>query len=449
MSAHPDLRTDGLVAATAMGVYLLVMLGVTTEMTAALDACGGQVVCLPATAGWDAVGVVMGHRLLAVAVGIVGAVTAVRVWRASVRLRTRAAVAIAAVVYPLQALAGVGIAAGVSTAVVEAVHLAGGLGIFTLLSMALAWRLEATTAGQHAQATPAPTDEGAGPQTRVGMYISLMKPRLMWLLSLVAAAGMFLASTTGAQVSLTIAVGTLAGGVLAIGAAGTFNHILERDVDRRMRRTADRPLAADAIGVRRATVFGGVLTVAALVSFWAVRPVVALLGAVAIVFYAVIYTLVLKPNTVQNTVLGGAAGALPAVIGWVAVTGDVGLGAVALASVIFLWTPAHFYNLALAYRSDYERGGFPMLSVVRGSTTTRKHILWYLTATFIATVLLAVQTSLGVGFGLAAVAAGGLFLGFVVLLHHRRETRAAIRSFHASNAYLGIVLVSIILETAV
>jgi protoheme IX farnesyltransferase len=352
-------------------------------------------------------------------------------------------------VYPLQALAGVAIAAGVSTTVVETVHLAGGLGIFTLLSMALAWRLETTTAGEHLRSPPTATDDPPGPQSRMGMYLSLMKPRLMWLLSLVAAAGMFLASTTGARVEVLTAVGTLVGGVLAIGAAGTFNHILERDVDRRMHRTADRPLAADAIGVRRAAAFGGVLTVAALVSFWAVRPVVALLGAVAIVFYAVIYTLVLKPNTVQNTVLGGAAGALPAVIGWVAVTGEVGLGAVALASVIFLWTPAHFYNLALAYRNDYEQGGFPMLSVVRGATTTRKHILWYLTATFIATVLLAVQTGLGVGFGLAAVAAGGLFLGFVVLLHHRSDTGAAIRSFHASNAYLGVVLVSIILETAV
>jgi protoheme IX farnesyltransferase len=449
MDTPPDLRTDALLAATAMGVYLLVMLGVTTEMTAALDACGGQLVCAPEGAGWGAAAVVMGHRLLAVVVGVVGAVTAVRVYRSSVRLRTRVAVGLAAVVYPLQALAGVGIAAGLSTAVIEGVHLAGGLGIFTLLSLALAWRLETTTAGAHrADETPTkPAD--AGPQTRAGMYLSLMKPRLMWLLSLVAAAGMFLATTTGAQVTLATAVGTLLGGVLAIGAAGTFNHILERDVDRRMQRTADRPLAADAIGVRRAAVFGGLLTVAALASFWAVRPVVAILGAVAIVFYAVIYTLILKPNTVQNTVLGGAAGALPAVIGWVAVTGEVGVGALALATVIFVWTPAHFYNLALAYRSDYERGGFPMLSVVRGATTTRKHILWYLTATFIATVLLAVQTDLGVGFGIAAVVAGALFLGFVILLHHRSETRAAIRSFHASNAYLGIVLVSIILETAV
>lgn len=449
MRTDPDLRTDGLLAATAMGVYLLVMLGVTTEMTAALERCAGQVICGPELAGWSAAGVVMGHRSLAVLVGIVGAVTAGRMLRAPHRVRTRLAVAVAAVLYPLQALAGLAIAAGVSTVVVGAVHLAGGLAIFTLLSVALAWRLETTTAGEHHRDEITDAAADPGPTTRVGMYLSLMKPRLMWLLSLVAAAGMFLATTTGASITVWTAVGTLLGGVLAIGAAGTFNHILERDVDRRMRRTADRPLPTDAVGVHRAAAFGAILTVAALVTFWSVRPVVALLGAVAIVFYAVIYTLILKPNTVQNTVLGGAAGALPAVIGWVAVSGDVGLGAVALATVIFLWTPAHFYNLALAYRADYERGGFPMLSVVRGATTTRKHILWYLTATFIATVLLAVQTDLGLGFGIAAVAAGGLFLGFVVLLHHRSETRTAIRSFHASNAYLGVVLVSIILETAV
>jgi len=117
--------------------------------------------------------------------------------------------------------------------------------------------------------------------------------------------------------------------------------------------------------------------------FWQVNALAAALGFAAILFYSVVYTVVLKPNTVQNTVIGGFAGSLPALIGWVAVTGRIGLPGLALAGVIFLWTPARFYNLALAWE-DYARGGFPMMPVVHGETVTRKHIVFYLGATLVA-----------------------------------------------------------------
>ncbi len=166
-------------------------------------------------------------------------------------------------------------------------------------------------------------------------------------------------------------------------------------------------------------------------------------------FYSVIYTLVLKPNTVQNTVIGGAAGALPALIGWTAVTGDVGLPGLALAGVIFLWTPAHFYNLALAYRDDYERGGFPMLPVVRGETVTRKHILLYLAATLLAATVLAEVTALGWLYAGTTVLLGAVFLVAVVRLHYEQTEGAAFRAFHASNAYLGLLLLAIVLDALV
>jgi protoheme IX farnesyltransferase len=239
---------------------------------------------------------------------------------------------------------------------------------------------------------------------------------------------------------------TLGGGVLAIGASGTFNHVLERDRDRRMSRTNDRPVATHQLPARNAVAFGLALTVAALAVFVQVNPLAAGLGLAAIVFYSVIYTLVLKPNTVQNTVIGGAAGALPALIGWAAVTGRVGVPGLVLAGVIFLWTPAHFYNLALAYKEDYARGGFPMMPVVRGEATTRKHILLYLAATLLAAVALTAVADLGWLYAGTTSAFGAVFLWAVVRLHRERTESAAFRAFHASNAYLGAVLVAVVVD---
>jgi protoheme IX farnesyltransferase len=270
----------------------------------------------------------------------------------------------------------------------------------------------------------------------------------MWLLCLVAAAAMALA--VGPALSVGTIVATLFGGVLAIGASGTFNHVLERDVDRRMQRTSDRPLATDVVPVRNALAFGTVLGIASLATFYYfVNALAAVLGLTAIVFYSVIYTLVLKPNTVQNTVIGGAAGALPALIGWAAATGEIGLPALVLAGVIFCWTPAHFYNLALAYKDDYERGGFPMMPVVRGERATRKQIVLYLGATLIGASTLAAVDTLGWLFAATSVVFGAVFLWAVLRLHREQTRSAAMRSFHASNAYLGTLLFAIIADALV
>jgi protoheme IX farnesyltransferase len=269
----------------------------------------------------------------------------------------------------------------------------------------------------------------------------------MWLLCLVAGAAMALAGGPG--LTLGTVAATLGGGALSIGASGTFNHVLERDVDRRMNRTSDRPLALDLVPVRNAVAFGLLLAAVSIALFASVNLLAAALGLAAILFYSVVYTLLLKPNTVQNTVIGGAAGALPALIGWVAVTGEIGLGGVALAAVVFLWTPAHFYNLALAYKDDYERGGFPLLPVVSGEATTRKHIVYYLGATLVAAVALAVFAGLGPLFAATTVTLGAVFLYAVVRLHRERDRTAAMRAFHASNAYLGCLLVAVVVDAMV
>ncbi|MFW5917959.1 MAG: heme o synthase [Haloferacaceae archaeon] len=463
-SRSASTRLPGLLAATAMGVYLLVLVGATVALTDATSACSSFPACgdgwaLPDTAdGW----VALGHRVVAVVVGLLGAATAVTAISDRPSRRVLSALALAGVLYPAQAMLGAIVASVGGDGTLSAIHLGLGVTIFAALVLALAWTLELRTGDPDEEPTGMPErdlpPEGErtptipdDPLTRAvatgKAYLALTKPRLMWLLCLVAVAGMALAAGTTLS-ARTVAL-TLGGGVLSIGASGTFNHVLERDIDRRMERTSDRPLPSDLIPVRNALTFGLALALGSLVLFAAVNWLVALLGLIAIAFYSVVYTLILKPNTVQNTVLGGAAGALPALIGWAAVTGEVGLGGLALATLIFLWTPAHFYNLAMAYKDDYERGGFPMLPVVRGETETRKHVLLYLGATFVVAAALATIPGLGVAYLLAAVGVGALFLWAVVRLHYEQTERAAMRAFHASNAYLGAVLLAVVIDTLV
>jgi len=459
--SHPRLVT--LLAASAIGVYVLVVAGATAAIADAVRACSSWPTCGVPVDGDPALLVAWGHRLGAVAVGTLVLVTALVAYRTGVERRVGLAVLAAVVLYLVQVAIGAFVATSGATAPLPSAHLLGGMSIFGALIGALAWQLEAETGSDdegpvtdvpEPASAPATRDSGSAGQPdrrplrrivdAIGAYVRLTKPRLMWLLCLVAAAGMALAA--GPSLSTRTVILTLGGGVLAIGASGTFNHVLERDVDERMERTADRPVVTHRIPVRNAVAFGAVLTVAAVALFLQVNALAAALGLAAILYYSVVYTLVLKPKTVQNTVIGGFAGALPAMIGWAAVTGRIGLPGLALAGVVFLWTPAHFYNLALAYKEDYARGGFPMLPVVHGETTTRKHIVGYLGATLVAAGGMAALSPLGPLYAATTVAFGGVFLWAVVGLHRERTEPAAFRAFHASNAYLGAVLVAIVVD---
>ena len=473
-------RLPALLASTAMGVYLLLVVGATTAVTGAADACVGWPLCDGGLAATGPAFVALGHRAVAVAVGLLVLVTAAVAVTERPSRRVVAALATATLLFPLQAGLGAFVAtAGGDTPLVtvagaalaaRTLHLFVGLAIFGGLLAALAWELERRTGDP--DDTPSDPPNGPGetdapplseptapdvpawtdrPLARARLtavaYYRLTKPRLMWLLCLVAAAAMALAA--GPSLSARTVAVTLAGGALSIGASGTFNHVLERDVDRRMQRTNDRPLAVDLVSVPNAVAFGVLLSALSLALFASVNLLAAVLGLVAILFYSVVYTLVLKPNTVQNTVVGGAAGALPALIGWAAVTGTVGLGGLAVAALIFLWTPAHFYNLALAYEDDYERAGFPMMPVVRGETATRRHILWYLGATLSVAAALVGLTRLDTLYAAVGVLLGAVFLWAVVRLHYERDESAAFRAFHASNAYLGTLLLAAVVDALV
>nr|WP_279530095.1 heme o synthase [Halospeciosus flavus] len=456
MRLHSRLGFVGLLAAATVGVYALLVLGATTALTDAAHACPTWPAC---NGEWFALSspslaIVWAHRALAVVVGALVVGVAWLAVRGGESRRVRAAILVAALAYPVQVGIGAFAATTGSAALVSGAHLLLGVTILAGLVLALAWTLEARTAhlpSAESSGAPRGADDpeppSSGPLATAHAYFRLMKPRLMWLLCLVASAGMALAA--GPTLSARTVLWTLLGGVLSIGASGTFNHVLEREKDQKMDRTADRPLATDRVPPRNALVFGLGLAAASLAAFWQVNLLAAVLGLVAILFYSVVYTLVLKPNTVQNTVIGGFAGSLPALIGWAAVTGDVGLPALALAAVIFLWTPAHFYNLALAYKDDYAAGGFPMMPVVRGEATTRKHVVLYLGATLASAAVLGLAARLGALYALTTLVFGALFLWAAVRLHRERDRSAAMRSFHASNAYLGALLVAVVVDALV
>jgi protoheme IX farnesyltransferase len=456
-------RPATLYAAAVAGVYLLVVAGATAGVADAARACQSWPLCAGDLSTLTTA-VAVGHRALAAVVGVAVLAAGLTALRDDSR-RVRVAGVTGVALYPVQVGIGAWVAISGGALPLPGLHLLVGVSIFAAFLFALAWRLEAETGSDdHADGpASAPTsglgaaggDEEAVPartpdlllSDRLFAYFRLMKPRLMWLLALVAAAAMALAA--GPALSVRTLLLTIGGGVLAIGASGTFNHVLERDRDRRMSRTDDRPTVTQAIPVRNAVGFGGLLVVLSLGLFLQVNLLAALLGLTAIVFYSVVYTLVLKPNTVQNTVIGGAAGALPALIGWAAVTGAVELPGLLLAGLIFVWTPAHFYNLALAYKDDYERAGFPMMPVVRGQTTTRRHILWYLGATLAVAAVLVGVTPLDTLYAATGAVLGAVFLWAVVRLHYERDESAAFRAFHASNAYLGTLLLAAVVDSLV
>ena len=467
-AGSPRSRFVALLAASTMGVYLLIAVGVTTALADAVAACPTWPLCAGgwrAALGDAALAVALTHRAVALVVAVVLVATVAASRRAATSRRVRGALAVGAALYPVQIAVGAATALTGAPTALSALHLVTAMVLFSALLVALLWQLEAgvpATDREPARATDAPaaadvspepsataSDDPvltpAGPLATVRAYVALTKPRLWWLLTLVALAAMALAGGPALDAGLVAA--TAAGGVLAVAASGTFNNVIERDRDRRMARTADRPVATATIPPRRATAFGLLLAAGSVATFVAfVNVLAAALGVLAILFYSVVYTVVLKPHTDQNTVLGGAAGVFPALIGWAAVTETVGLPAVALGAVVFLWTPAHFYNLALAYRDDYARAGFPMLPVVRGDAVTRRHITLYLGATMLGAVVLGTATRLDWLYAVAAVALGATFLWAVVRLHRERDERAAFRTFMASNAYLGVLLVAVVVD---
>ena len=278
-------------------------------------------------------------------------------------------------------------------------------------------------------------------------YVALTKPRVLSLLLLTTLATMFVASPSP---PLAIILLTMIGGYLAAGGAGAINHYLERNIDAQMTRTSRRPLPSGRIEPRSALWFGIVLGALSFALFaLGVNMTAALLALAGLLGYVFVYTLWLKPLTTQNIVIGGAAGAVPPLVGWAAAAGGLDASAFYLFAIVFYWTPPHFWALALLIKDDYARTGIPMLPVVDGEAETRRQILLYAWLLVAVTALPFLGGLLGPIYGISAAALDAVLLALCLRLHRRADRRSATALFHFSLAYLALLFVAMAVDSVV
>jgi protoheme IX farnesyltransferase len=287
---------------------------------------------------------------------------------------------------------------------------------------------------------------GARARQVLADYLALTKPKVQSLLLLTTVAAMEVAGDP----SPWLIVATCIGGYLSAGGAGAVNHWFDRDIDARMRRTASRPVPAGRLSPSAALWFG--VALAALSFVWLsalVNLLAAVLALTGFLGYVLVYTVWLKRRTPQNIVIGGAAGAVPPLVGWAAVTGGLDLTALYLFAIIFFWTPPHFWALSLLMKDDYARVGVPMLPVVRGESETRRQILLYTVLLFVLSFLPACAGLFGPLYHVAAWTLGLGFIGLAVILYRRADRRWALRTYLFSLAYLAALFAVMVLDTKV
>jgi protoheme IX farnesyltransferase len=279
-------------------------------------------------------------------------------------------------------------------------------------------------------------------------YLALTKPRVIELLLVTAIPAMLLAHR--GSVNPLLILNTLIGGMLAAGGANTLNCVADADIDKLMKRTAKRPLARAAVPTGNALVFGLVLSVASFFwLWWTTNLLSGLLAVATIAFYVFVYTLLLKRRTSQNVVWGGAAGCMPVMIAWSAVTGTIGWPALVMFAIIFFWTPPHTWALAMRYKDDYKAAGVPMLPAVATERQVTKQILVYTWLTVVATLALALAA--GWLYTAVAAVAGAWFLAMAHQLYagvRRGELVKPLRLFLQSNNYLAVVFCALALDSA-
>ena len=282
------------------------------------------------------------------------------------------------------------------------------------------------------------------PTAGVADYIEILKPRVMSLVVFTGLVGLVLAP---GHLHPLLAIVTVLCIAIGAGAAGAINMWYDCDIDAVMRRTANRPLPAGRMMPGEALGFGVALGVGAVILMGlAINAVAAELLALTIVFYVFVYTIWLKRRTPQNIVIGGAAGAFPPVIGWAAVTGDIGWGAIALFAVIFFWTPPHFWALSLYRAGDYAAAGVPMLPVVAGARETKRQMLLYTLVLWPAASAPCLIGVAGMVYGLGALLLSGLFTGSAILVWRDTTDRSARRMFAFSLLYLFLIFTLLLVD---
>ena len=393
------------------------------------------------------------HRVLAIAVAALALWLVVRARTMSVRSRRLVRLStLAGLLFLGQiALGGINVLTELSTWP-RALHVATSAAIWaTVVALAVVARREPVTdARRPASDVEREGDlpERASVVDTVTAYFRLTKPRIIVLLLITTVPAMVLAE--GGVPSLWLVLATLVGGSLAAGAANAINMYLDRDIDEVMRRTRSRPLPAHQISPERALAFGFWLGPFSFVFLgMTVNVLAATLSLAAIAFYVVVYTMWLKRSSTQNIVIGGAAGAAPALIGWAAVTGSLAWPAWVLFAIVFVWTPPHFWALALRFQGDYAAAGVPMLPVVKGDDETRRQIFLYSLVLFGTTLLLAPVAGMGPIYLGTAVVLGGVFVYRALVLRRHAGADRSWRLFTYSIVYLAALFGAVALDAII
>jgi heme o synthase len=478
LSGKPARRGDGLPSpehpaktrkfaqlaiSNALLVYILMLFGSYVTGSQAGLACLGWPLCTPAS--WAVsnhlADINILHRVFAVFVGLVmlwTVISALRRWRVA---RAQAIVGlVGGVLFVCQAIVGGLIVLLEEPAFVAGLHLALATavwGTLVLLAALATNQLRAAPVAprfiegeiekmERAEAE-AKKELGVVRQT-IANYVDLMKPHVTVLLLGVTAAAMAIAKQGLPPLALVIP--TLLGGAMAAGSANCINCYIDRDIDQIMGRTQRRSLPSGRVEPRQALIFGIFLGVA---SFIVLALFVNLLSAVlatsAILFYVFVYTLWLKRSTVQNIVIGGAAGAVPVLVGWAAVTNSLSLPAIWLFAIIFFWTPPHFWALSLLIQKDYEKAGIPMLPVVKGEAETRRQILLYSLLLLALTLVLFVMGTMGYFYLAGAVILGGGLVYLAIRLWRDQSKKWARTLFWYSNMYLAAIFAIMVLDRVI
>jgi protoheme IX farnesyltransferase len=413
------------------------------------------------------------HRIIAAVVGVFLLAAAIYVWRVVRHARrggtaipggdaVLAMVATATALYAAQVVVG---GLQISTTLADwavALHLALGAAIWALIVGAVFvsyFETRSAVAGapgsggsQHdesaAQDTAGAASTSAPPASmrdRINAYVALTKPRIIELLLVTTVPAMFLAARGVPPLGLVF--WTLLGGTMAAGAANAINCYIDRDIDMHRTRTRRRPLPAHEVNPEDALIFGLVLGVIAFaIMAFTTNLVAAFLTLLAMAFYVVIYTMLLKRSTPQNIVLGGAAGALPPVIGWAAVTGDITLPALVLFAIVFYWTPPHFWALSLRLRRDYAAAGVPMLPVTHGVPETTRQIALYTVLMVCLTLVFFAVARMGLVFLAGSLILGGLFIFQAFAMWRDGTDARAVRLYKFSITYLTALFALMVLD---
>jgi len=293
--------------------------------------------------------------------------------------------------------------------------------------------------------TTAIESNGGGTLATVNAFVMLTKPRIIELLLITTVPSMILAH--GGMPRLSLVLLTVVGGALAAGGANTFNMYIDRDIDRLMERTQGRPLVTGTVTPRSALVFGVALEVAAFVLFYLfVNWLSAVLALGACLFYVFIYSLWLKRTSRQNIVIGGAAGAAPALIGWAAVTGSLSLNPIILFAIVFFWTPPHFWALAIKYADDYEAASVPMLPVVTSIRSTAIRMVLYTIVVFGLSIWFHVLADMSFVYLSVALIGGLVFLWRTLGLLRKPTSAQAMKVFVYSIVYLGALFIAVAID---